>query len=868
MALLTLAVISDIHIGDKARSSDLLPPGMTSELRNEGFLAKFEEFATTLPVQPDCLVIAGDLSCKADAGEIEHASAVITRVARALRIRNDEIFFVPGNHDVDWAVLRHEGPTESTRTLRWSQRYDPIQRTANVFHDRASCSSDTGFEGSLFDAPYAGIWLTPAHHLFVAINTSALDCPLEENHHGYIRKETIDWLMRKIPRRSNADQTVRCAILHHHLTPHGNLGEEARDFSVCQNADLLLEVLRDLEFDLIVHGHKHLPRFELQLIKSDFPIAQLGAGSFSADLGKEYGGGVHNQFHLLTIEGRYADTGRAYGMLRSWAYVFPKGWTPNIRNFAVIEHSIGFGGALDWRDLAKKLESPIAQRARKGTFVPMRADWIGTLKNKFWLSAEANEALFQWRLNLSTCVAFIDTAESCLKEYCSSVERPFAERDLSRMLAKSWFGKTDKSVGTLANLRTALEDAEWAKQLTSLARPCADDEQATSFDLQLFSPLHRGIQVLKRVVKFPQGTIWALALDELEFLEPRHHELINTCLRGKSDLAFKLSTMPYFHHTLQTTTSQPIVAGNDFDYVYLDNDPGIRRSDPANWETWAQSVLSRRIAFVEGRDHSDFTVERLLGNESPLLDEKPSSWSQDSQMMGLLRKYSNSKTIERAHRLPEPKFKDEISRKMHGMLLLRDWAGTHRGRSHHDLYSGPKFFARCSDANPRQLIRLFNELSLTRSIGTELSITESRIRPSHQAEVAVRFSGEALRNAATEEGVGGELYAFVKNLMEFFHDHFYRRPLTTDYYYAISLSDNVSDNDWKLVRYAVGLGLMFPKLTFSQPDQLPERDSGTFNLAFRLAPKFGLLPRQGRSVPLGTAKVVRKAACSEQYSLL
>ncbi len=509
----------------------------------------------------------------------------------------------------------------------------------------------------------------------------------------------------------------------------------------------------------------------------------------------------------------------------------------------------------------------ITKRVFVGTFVPMRADWIGTLKNKPWDSS--TEESFRWRLNLSCCVAFTDTVESCLNVYMSGSERAFAERDLARLLGKSWLPDSKRSINTITDLRSVLEDVEWAKQVSSLShlsQPEKNTEGGSTFDLELFSPIRRGIQVLKRVIKFPQETVWALALDELEFLEPAHHRLINTYLRAKSDLAFKLSTMPYFHHTLQTNSDQPIVSGNDFDYVYLDNDPAMRRTDRAGWVDWADDVLRRRVAFVERNSASDFSLMRVLGPTSPLIDDKPSGWGQDSPMMNLLKKFGSQQTLIRAQRLPAERFKNEISRKMHGMLLLREQASVQKGHSVHDLYSGPRLFALCSDANPRQLIRLFNELTLTRSSENVLDIRSS-VRPNNQSKYAISFSGDALRSASIEEGIGGDLHDFIKRLMEYFKSRFYEHPLTTDYYYSINLGPDTTSAQWHLIKYAVGLGFMFPKVSFSQPDELPDRYSGEFNMAYRLAPKFGLLPRKGKSVSLNVALRGSHISSNAQFNL-
>ncbi len=372
MSPLTIAVISDIHIGASARSSDLLPPGSVTKQRNEGFVQTFEKFVESKSITADCLIVAGDISSKADPSEFIHASEIASRIAKVLHVPLDQIYATFGNHDVDWSVLKlAEGTLENTRDFRWGQRYSPITDSENIFGSR---SKPPVFVGSLTNSPFVGYWQS-ADNLFVTVNTSAHDRPDAEIHHGLVREETITWLSDNIPSRSPDDDSVRCLILHHHLVPHGNVGVDALDFSVCQNGDKLLSLLRNKDFDLVIHGHKHRPRFAIELVNSDHPIAVLGAGSFCADLAGEYGGGVHNQFHLMSIHGRDQNKSRIYGELRNWAYVYPSGWKENASNYTVVDHLIGFGGPTDWKELASRLHQPIKNRAQAGKPFPL--DSIG-----------------------------------------------------------------------------------------------------------------------------------------------------------------------------------------------------------------------------------------------------------------------------------------------------------------------------------------------------------------------------------------------------------------------------------------------------------------------------------------------------------
>jgi len=500
----------------------------------------------------------------------------------------------------------------------------------------------------------------------------------------------------------------------------------------------------------------------------------------------------------------------------------------------------------------------IDQQRFVGLYVPMRAEWVGTLKNKTWHSPEEQEAWFQWRLNISTCAAFIDTMQSCLSAYISSDSmRIVAERELSLSVSRSWSSKRYQAESFSA-LRSYLEDIEFERQVYSVSypHPKAGDPRppGLEFDIELFGPLRRAIVLLKRHIQFPSHTVWALCLDELEFLSASHHRILNTHMRSASgNLAFKMATMPYFHHTLSTNTRAHLVHGDDFEYVNLDFDPAFRGTDRTSWSEWGEQLLEKRLKH-KGINIKTFAFSDVFGTRTPLLDEKDQDWTIESQMMKIMRRYATPETINRAMSLAGTStFRDQISRKIHSALLLRHAASTTKGNAEHDLYGGPKMVIRCSDANPRQLIRLFQWLSFQSPKPEGLHDRVPIYRPSlrEQSRLVIDYSNEVLELVSNEEDIGDRLSHFIRQLGSYFQSRFYGYPVTTDHFFAITVDTSVDDETWGLVKYAVGVGLLFPK---SRPGSrrvniLPGK-GGTFNLSYRLAPAFGLIPRRGRAVSL------------------
>src|SRR5262245_38163022 len=76
-----------------------------------------------------------------------------------------------------------------------------------------------------------------------------------------------------------------------------------------------------------------------------------------------------------------------------------------------------------------------------GIYVPTKLEWVGGLKNKPWQSEREQEEFFQWRLNLSTCLAFLVTLRNCLDTYVNDVgQRARQESEIAHELARSWAG--------------------------------------------------------------------------------------------------------------------------------------------------------------------------------------------------------------------------------------------------------------------------------------------------------------------------------------------------------------------------------------------------------------------------------------------
>ena len=315
-----IAVVSDLHIGKKTIAMDLCPHELSPEQRvglTPNFLELFRqhvssaEFAAEGPI--DFLCVTGDISDKADPAEFELASAVISEIADSLKVGQENIYYVPGNHDVHWPIMN------LTPSHFWNQyRYDPLLQPGLIFHTQIE-SAQTG---SYHESPHFVAWVAN-NRLIIGINSSAYDSPIPEHgkHHGLILQSTIDELgifLDKLP--IDSDQ-LRICLLHHHPIIYSDPRPNEPDFSAATNSEHLFQLLSKFRFDVVIHGHKHVPHVSHHTISNGHPITILGAGSLSARLDSQWVGAAQNQFHVISIEGRSPTTHGVFGYVSTWDFI-------------------------------------------------------------------------------------------------------------------------------------------------------------------------------------------------------------------------------------------------------------------------------------------------------------------------------------------------------------------------------------------------------------------------------------------------------------------------------------------------------------------------------------------------------------------
>lgn len=282
---LRVLLLSDLHFTSKGAPPIASPDAklkvanikeFAGDLTEAEFFTYFRQLLANLGTEdhwPKAVIVAGDIVDKGgtDAGEFDRAVEFLRRLARDLRITEERIFVVPGNHDVDWSP----GLPQAGRFRKFFEHTASFvtpeldgetltPRRIDLHHIR----EDMPVELTLLSSPtFSGI-LDPAVDVLVAKlrevidhldpgvrdqiltavgdSPSFLDIALVGGHQRAHLERTLD---------PNPENTIRIAVLHHHLLPDPQI--EIAQFESVLDAGKVLERLIHFQYDLVLNGHKH-----------------------------------------------------------------------------------------------------------------------------------------------------------------------------------------------------------------------------------------------------------------------------------------------------------------------------------------------------------------------------------------------------------------------------------------------------------------------------------------------------------------------------------------------------------------------------------------------------------------------------------
>ncbi|HIE4011934.1 TPA: hypothetical protein ACXNH5_003950 [Serratia marcescens] len=521
----------------------------------------------------------------------------------------------------------------------------------------------------------------------------------------------------------------------------------------------------------------------------------------------------------------------------------------------------------------KKAKKIIDERSFIATYIPLKVEWVNSIGD-----IDDNNQLFKWSLNLSSCARFLDTIRSCLHSYIDDeIDRILKEKSICNKISELWLSR---KLNTITDIYDELEITEYKKNIIfnkmKLGLKLSDDDLMVglNFNTDLFKPLIMALSTVRKEIGFSNSSTFCVCIDEAEFLTKEHHRILNTHMRSYNEIVFKITTMPYRHYTLETETGTPLNMGHDFDYLNIDKQ-GLHGSSKNNsnnfFENFAEKLFRKRIK-NSSIINKDITLEFLLGNS--ILVDSPKDALPDNELMEKVREYCDSSTIKRAERLLDQDyslFESSVSRKLRGTLILKDSFQRYKGNASPSIFSGYSLIVRCSDGNPRRLLRLFNYLfSKNIESCTELQPLSDK----EQGAKLKEFSYSELDGLNLEVD-GKKAFDLFTTIGRFLKDKLHTDKINTDTYNSFSF-DVEDDKVWKYIETAVDLGLIYPDFRGLDNDNKMPNRKGRFSLAFCLSPHFYLMPRKGNSIKLSVIlnnnsysrfKAINKNNDDGQYSL-
>ncbi len=243
-----LGHVSDLHLSDRARypRNGHLPKDCDkfSVRLAQRILEQMEEAAV------DHLVVTGDLTLTAEAGEFERAAKLLRRFADA-----GKLTVVPGNHDV-WTA-------ESVKTARFLRMVGP--------DGKGMRKAEAVYPFAVVPAPEVAI---------VALDSAQYgEEPFETP--GLIGSVQLQACRDLVREQVKEGRAVLVALHHHLLLPRERIPSDALVAkSPLLDADKIIRMISDVRIAGVLHGHRHCA-FRVDVPGAAGPTPVLCAGSAS-----------------------------------------------------------------------------------------------------------------------------------------------------------------------------------------------------------------------------------------------------------------------------------------------------------------------------------------------------------------------------------------------------------------------------------------------------------------------------------------------------------------------------------------------------------------------------------------------------------
>ena len=241
--------LSDLHFGPEHEFAvGVSPPGSRT-------LERLILDDLTLIGPPAAIIVSGDLTWQARAGEFDQARDFLERLRNELKLEWYHFIIVPGNHDFGWV----DDP--AAKPLHPQPVQFPPEEAKREFRN---------FYIKLFGIP-PNTHFTQGRRLILS-NYASVDIiglsssELEQKFfagYGYVSAEQLDVAIKEMGwHQINARTTYRFVTLHHHLipvVPEEQIDTYNRNYSITLDAGYVIQECVAHGVQMVVHGHQHQP---------------------------------------------------------------------------------------------------------------------------------------------------------------------------------------------------------------------------------------------------------------------------------------------------------------------------------------------------------------------------------------------------------------------------------------------------------------------------------------------------------------------------------------------------------------------------------------------------------------------------------
>lgn len=278
MKLPVILHLSDIHFGKRVKDGKVVDmhrfrDGEYSKKLSQHIISEFRSKHAHFSHSREqiYLVISGDIAYTAQAEEFQLAQDFLTEVCDGLKIGKERVCIVPGNHDVNWK------DSESNKSHRFDNYIDFLisfygEEMFRARHPRFDWDLKFNSERpepwkliSIYYDPVATITL-------LGLNSCVYET--HQDHYGFIGGRQMRVAEELLEEQETPAGAIRVAMFHHHLHPFPEQVELNGstdpwvDISIIRDSGIVERKLERMNFDVILHGHKHKPQLRETTIRN------------------------------------------------------------------------------------------------------------------------------------------------------------------------------------------------------------------------------------------------------------------------------------------------------------------------------------------------------------------------------------------------------------------------------------------------------------------------------------------------------------------------------------------------------------------------------------------------------------------------